>query len=51
MALVQGHCESRFEALKIALEANLSSGEELGAAIALDLDGQVAVDTWRTRHS
>jgi CubicO group peptidase (beta-lactamase class C family) len=46
MSGVQGVCEPRFEGLKRALEANLDSGEEVGAAVVVDLDGHVVVDLW-----
>ncbi len=43
---VQGSCDSAFDSLREALEANLASGEELGASIALNLDGKTLVDMW-----
>ncbi|MBO0728404.1 MAG: beta-lactamase family protein [Acidimicrobiaceae bacterium] len=46
MVTVSGTCDARFGAIRDALEDNLSSGEELGASIALDLDGQLVVDLW-----
>lgn len=46
MAEVQGTCDERFEAVRAALEAQLASGEELGASVFLDLDGETAVDLW-----
>ena len=41
-----GSCDSRFGSVREALEANIASGEELGASIAVDLDGQMLVDVW-----
>ena len=46
MATVEGTCEGRFEAVREAFAANLDSGEELGASIHVDLDGQPVVDLW-----
>jgi CubicO group peptidase (beta-lactamase class C family) len=46
MATVSGSCDARFKGIREALEDNLASGEELGASIALDLDGQLLVDLW-----
>ena len=44
--LVQGTCDPRVEAVREALEANLASGEELGASVHVDLDGEPLVDLW-----
>ena len=46
MADIQGSCDDRFAAVRAALQRNLDSGEDLGASIVLDLDGQIAVDLW-----
>ena len=46
MAEVHGTCDSRFEGVRDALAANLESGEELGASVAVDLDGETVVDLW-----
>src|SRR5260370_17232451 len=46
MADIQGTCDERFEAVRSALERNLDSGEELGASIVLDIDGDIAIDMW-----
>ncbi len=46
MAEVHGSCDTRFKDVRDALEANLASGEELGASIAIDLDGDLVVDVW-----
>lgn len=43
---VHGHLDDRFARLGEILGANLDSGEELGAAIAVDLDGETVVDVW-----
>lgn len=44
--MIEGKCDSRFVAVRDALEANLSSGEELGASIAVDIDGETLIDVW-----
>src|SRR5690606_8039862 len=44
--IVNGHQHPRFDRLRERLEENLASGEELGAAVAVDLDGQTVVDLW-----
>ena len=43
---VQGHWDSRFDKVADALGHALSDGEEVGAAIAIDVDGETAVDMW-----
>jgi CubicO group peptidase (beta-lactamase class C family) len=45
MAEVQGSCDDRFGALREALERRLDE-DELGASVAVDLDGEVVVDLW-----
>src|ERR1700733_2909037 len=46
MAEIHGTCAGRFEAVRGALARNLDSGEELGASIVVDIDGDVVVDLW-----
>ncbi len=46
MADIHGTCDDRFESVRTALERNIESGEELGASIVIDLDGQIAADIW-----
>jgi CubicO group peptidase (beta-lactamase class C family) len=45
MAEVHGSCDDRFSAVCEALERNLDA-DELGASIAVDLDGETVVDLW-----
>ena len=45
-AEIHGEHDERFEGVREALERNLLEGEELGASIAVDLDGQSVVDLW-----
>ena len=46
MVDVEGTCDERFGGVRSALQANLTSGEELGASICVDLDGERVVDLW-----
>ena len=46
MADLQGMCDERFDAVRRQLQQNVDSGEELGASVVLDLDGEIAVDLW-----
>ena len=46
MAELQGTCDPRFDAVREALQANIDSGEELGASLTLDVDGEIVVDLW-----
>ena len=46
MADIHGSCDDRFEVVRDALARNLDSGEELGASLVLDIDGETVVDMW-----
>ena len=46
VATLHGHCDARFAALRDAFADNFRHREELGAAIALRVDGRVVVDLW-----
>ncbi|MFD5811353.1 serine hydrolase domain-containing protein [Rhodococcus aetherivorans] len=46
MSDIHGVCDPRFSALREALERNLDSGEDVGASIAVTLDGEPVVDIW-----
>jgi len=46
MADIHGTCDDRFEPARTALAHNVDSGEEIGASIVVDLDGEIAVDIW-----
>src|SRR6187455_1576253 len=45
-AEVSGTCDSRFAPLRDALAEQLAGGNELGASIAVDVDGETLVDIW-----
>jgi CubicO group peptidase (beta-lactamase class C family) len=46
MAEIEGTCAERFSAVRAALQRNVNSGEELGASIVIDVDGEIAADMW-----
>jgi CubicO group peptidase (beta-lactamase class C family) len=41
-----GTCIARFEPLRELFAAKLDSGEDLGASLALNIDGEMVVDLW-----
>lgn len=45
-APVQGFCHDRFLAVQQAFEANFRESGELGASVAIEMDGQRVVDLW-----
>src|SRR3954447_20978482 len=45
MAEVHGSCDDRFTAVRETRQRNLE-GDELGASVAVDLDGERVVDIW-----
>jgi CubicO group peptidase (beta-lactamase class C family) len=46
MRAVEGRCGERFEPLRRILQANLESGADCGASIALVHEGEMVVDLW-----
>jgi CubicO group peptidase (beta-lactamase class C family) len=46
MTDVQGLCDERFGAMRDILAANLASGADLGASVAVTIDGKPVVDLW-----
>lgn len=46
MTELQGTSQPRFAAVRAALQQNIDSGEELGAALVVDIDGERVVDLW-----
>jgi CubicO group peptidase (beta-lactamase class C family) len=46
MTDVQGTCDARFEPVRGVLAEQLESGNEMGASIAVDIDGRTVVDIW-----
>jgi len=43
---VHGSCDPKFEAMRDLLAANLASGADLGASVAVAVEGEVVVDLW-----
>ena len=41
-----GTCSARFDSLRELFAAKLESGEELGASLAVNIDGEMVVDLW-----
>jgi CubicO group peptidase (beta-lactamase class C family) len=44
--MTEGACDARFAPVREALEEQLASGNELGASIVVDVDGETVVDIW-----
>ena len=44
--MVQGTCDERFAAVRDAFEANFTNGDDVGASVAVTLDGEMVVDLW-----
>lgn len=44
--VVAGWCAPRFEAVRDAFVANFTDSDELGASLAIEIDGQPVVDLW-----
>ncbi|MBL0422724.1 beta-lactamase family protein [Ramlibacter sp. AW1] len=45
-APIDGICDPAFEPVRQALQANMASGDEVGCAVAVMVDGQPVVDLW-----
>ena len=43
---VRGHCDERFEAVRQEFAENFERREEIGAAVAVTIDGEPVVDLW-----
>jgi CubicO group peptidase (beta-lactamase class C family) len=43
---MQGTCDPRLKSVQTALEDNISSGEELGASMVVNVDGETIMDVW-----
>lgn len=46
MADVQGTCDTRFDEVRNVLDANLTSGADLGASVCVIHEGRTVVDLW-----
>ena len=43
---IEGTCHERFAAVRDAFSYNLDSGQDIGASVAIVLDGELVVDLW-----
>ncbi len=43
---IQGQCDAKFEAVKAAFETNFREFNDIGASVAITLDGEFVVDLW-----
>ncbi len=43
---IRGHCDPRFDAVKDRLRVNFAEHNEIGAAVAVTLDGELVIDIW-----
>ncbi len=43
---VHGHCDERYSAVRDTFQANLDSGLEDGASVAIAVEGELVVDLW-----
>jgi CubicO group peptidase (beta-lactamase class C family) len=46
MSDVQGTCDERFKAVRDVLATNLDNGQDVGASVAVVVDGELVVDIW-----
>jgi CubicO group peptidase (beta-lactamase class C family) len=46
VAVIEGFCDERFGAVREALAANLDAGADVGASVAVHLEGETVVDLW-----
>ena len=46
MTGIHGECDDRFVAVREAFRANLVEGRDVGASVAVTLDGELVVDLW-----
>ena len=45
-ATVHGECDERFAGVRSLLQGNLQRGADVGASVAITLDGEMVVDLW-----
>jgi CubicO group peptidase (beta-lactamase class C family) len=43
---IHGNCDARFDAVKAAFETNFREFDDIGASVAITLDGEFVVDLW-----
>jgi CubicO group peptidase (beta-lactamase class C family) len=44
--MIEGQCDPRFAAVRDAFAANFEAGREIGASLAVTVDGEFVVDLW-----
>ena len=44
--MLNGHCDEKFEEAREIFGKSISSGFELGAAIAIEIEGEMVLDLW-----
>ena len=44
--MVSGYCDKKFEEAREVFSKSISSGFELGAAIAIEIEGEMVLDLW-----
>ena len=45
-AEIQGYCDNRFRKVQDVLARSIASGEDLGASVAVTIDGEMVIDIW-----
>jgi CubicO group peptidase (beta-lactamase class C family) len=48
---ISGFCEDKFAPVKSAFEANFKTRGEIGASVAVSLNGEMVVDLWGGQHA
>ncbi|CAG9948763.1 unnamed protein product [Clonostachys rosea f. rosea IK726] len=46
MAQVQGHCDARFSKLRDLMQEFIASGQDIGASLCININGDNVVDLW-----
>jgi CubicO group peptidase (beta-lactamase class C family) len=46
VSVVHGKCDPRFAEVRRLLEASIESGDDVGASVAISLEGEMVVDLW-----
>lgn len=46
MAQIQGHCEARFSKLRDLMQEFIASGQDIGASLCININGDNVVDIW-----
>jgi CubicO group peptidase (beta-lactamase class C family) len=46
MTEIQGSCDERFAAVRAAMQANFDQGLDVGASVAVTIEGELVVDLW-----